>query len=66
MKKYSIKKIVSAQIVFLIGGIIAYNILDIESVQWASNHLIITVGHLFGFWDFKYTENQTEYTKDYV
>ena len=49
----TINKIAIVQVAFCIGGIIGYTLLDFELKNVILNHIVLTIGYLYGFLDSK-------------
>ena len=49
----TINKIAIVQVVFCIGGIVGYTLLDFELKNVIGNHIVLTIGYLYGFWHSK-------------
>lgn len=44
------KKVLVTQIGFILGGVIAYKLLGYELEKVVSNHLVITIAYVYGFY----------------
>ena len=49
----TINKIVIAQVVFFLGGLISYYIIDIPLKIVIASNIALTIGYLYGFWHSK-------------
>lgn len=55
----TINKIVIAQVVFFLGGLISYLIIDIPLKIVIASNIALTIGYLYGFW---HSKNQALFT----